>query len=523
MAEGSMGYTIFLLKKDQRKAFEKDFPPTAATALKLSDTLVGRFHPLPATALPVKWLDAVRPLLKDPTALDLRSQSPAGVLVIERKDRTFLMTFGHAWLKLEDKWLESDFGRRVALNTIKQDGLLEIRAEQVFAKWHVSSDRSPRASKVDEFGVEFDRDLVAVVEGESSVKTLGKTVRGGTSLRLNIPVAQLVGVLDEAEKHFLSDRYKKFWPDIDNLNPVKDPALIAAIEKQMDDEFASGAAQKRLVLFTPTYRRDEPFKAESYVYGRMSKTPATAPYLTVVGWLNHLDKIGASPSIGAARQTAIHMLDDVGAEPKRGTAFDCFGYELALGSRQFILSSGIWYEAEPKFLERVNRSIRNIEDGDLDLPKWDQIESEAEYNRRCATRESGLLFFDAKNIHYGGGQSQFEFCDLLHPKSKTMVFAKIPSKSSGMSHLVEQVRRTSELVFSPDPGFRREVKKLFQRLHKDASRDWLDSRPVPLEWHMCLVSLGRKKSELPLFAKCSLMQLHKDMEAKGHRMSFINV
>ena len=53
MAEGSMGYTIFLLKKDQLQAFEKKFPPAAASALKLADGSSGRFHPLPATALPV--------------------------------------------------------------------------------------------------------------------------------------------------------------------------------------------------------------------------------------------------------------------------------------------------------------------------------------------------------------------------------------------------------------------------------------------------------------------------------------
>jgi hypothetical protein len=30
----------------------------------------------------------------------------------------------------------------------------------VFAKWHLASERAPRASSVDEFGVEFDRDLI---------------------------------------------------------------------------------------------------------------------------------------------------------------------------------------------------------------------------------------------------------------------------------------------------------------------------------------------------------------------------
>lgn len=47
--------------------------------------------------------------------------------------------------------LERDFGRRVALNSIAKNGLVEIRAEQVFARWHLASDRAPRASAVEEF------------------------------------------------------------------------------------------------------------------------------------------------------------------------------------------------------------------------------------------------------------------------------------------------------------------------------------------------------------------------------------
>ena len=49
---------------------------------------------------------------------------------------------------------------------------------------------APRASSVQEFGVQFDRDLVASVEGgvpsNSSVRW-GRKIRGATSLRVEIP------------------------------------------------------------------------------------------------------------------------------------------------------------------------------------------------------------------------------------------------------------------------------------------------------------------------------------------------
>lgn len=522
MAEGVVGFTIFLLKQDQVKEFEKAYQPKSASAMELVDGLEGRFHPLPSRPSTPRWVDAIRPLLKQPDDLALTSQSPAGLLVITRKARTYVITFGYAWLKLDDKWIERDFGRRVALNLIKADGLIEIRSEQVFAKWHVASDRAPRAAKVDEFGVEFDRDLVAVVEGEPATAALGRTVRGGTSLRLNVAIKDLPALLDTAEAQFQSDAYKKHWPDIDNLTPVKDSAMISRLEAQVDSEFKAGTAQKRLILFTPIYRRDDPLTVDSYVFGRMSKTPASTPYLTAEHWLSYLAAKGIEPSIAAAMQTPIHMFSEDENEGKTCTAFECFGYEVGLDSQQFILSSGAWYEVVPQFLNRINRAIADIDDGELKLDPWNQTDREGVYNKKCA-KDPSLLFFDAKNIMFGGGQSKFEFCDLMQPNSKTMIFAKIASRSSGMSHLVEQVRRTSELVFAADGSFRKKLKKAFEEHHPSADRLWLDSRPVPWEWHMCLVSLGRKKTKLPFFAKCSLMQLHKDMTTRGHRVSFVDV
>ena len=164
----------------------------------------------------------------------------------------------------------------MALNSIPRDQILEIRAEQVFAKWHIADERAPRASSVDEFGVEFDRDLVAVVEGvpaEPLVGILGKTVRGGTSLRVKIPFNTLPDVLDKAGTLFDSNAYKTVWPEIDNVAPVKEQSLIDKLENQLDVEFGSGQAQERLVIFIPTRRDEGASSMESYVFGRCRNYP----------------------------------------------------------------------------------------------------------------------------------------------------------------------------------------------------------------------------------------------------------
>src|SRR5664279_3194330 len=64
------------------------------------------------------WAPLIQSVLQDPTGFSLIGQSPAAMVVVRQDSKTFVLTFGHAWAKLDDDWLGPDFGRRVALNLI---------------------------------------------------------------------------------------------------------------------------------------------------------------------------------------------------------------------------------------------------------------------------------------------------------------------------------------------------------------------------------------------------------------------
>lgn len=522
MIDQKIGLTIFLIKPSHATAFEKALIGPGTGVIPLADPLDGVFVPIAPIGTEPKWVDAVQSIIQTPIQGNMQGQSPAGLLVIKRPGGTFVVTFGHAWLKLEESWLERDFGRRVALNAIPKDQVVEIKAEQVFAKWHLASERAPRATSVRDFGVEFDRDLVSVVEGVPQHKpSLGKLVRGGTSLRLHLPISDLPAVLDDSSTLFASDAYKKDWPDIDNINPLRDPLLIANLEQALDADLASGKAKNRIVMFTPSQRKDETILAESYVYGRLAASAPTSPYLIFDSWLAYLAKKNLQPSTATARSSPLHILDQDG-NAKTSSVFDCFGYEIAVGGSTFILSSGVWYEVVDDFVKRINGAIKAVTQTNTVLPAWNGTDDEGAYNKACGKLGS-LLNCDAKNIFYGGGLSQFEFCDLVDPHGKTLFFAKIVSKSSGMSHLIEQVRRTAQLLFSVDQSYRNKVIALFKKHHPGADTQWLKSRPRQGDWKLCMVSLGKTASKLPFFAKCGLAKLQKDLLEQGHAVSFIQV
>ena len=133
--------------------FEKQLAGAVQDRLPLVAPLDGYVLSFPPTAGEPKWVSVLQSAMQNPATLAAMGMSPAALALIRRNGNTFVLTFGHAWQKLEDDWLEPEFGRRVALNAIPPDNLVEIHVEQVFAKWHVARERAPRASSVEEFGV----------------------------------------------------------------------------------------------------------------------------------------------------------------------------------------------------------------------------------------------------------------------------------------------------------------------------------------------------------------------------------
>jgi uncharacterized protein (TIGR04141 family) len=492
-----------------------------ADSISLTGELEGQFVVIYGRPRPPAWFEEISSYLQNAPAQPVLSQSSAGLMLISRAAKDFVVCFGHAWQRLEYAWLEADFGRRVALNAIPPKKILELSSEQVFAKWHLARERSPRATEFKEFGVEFDRDLVYAIEGVPKEELLGSVMRGGPSLRMSIPLTSLGRALDRCAALYASSSYRKHWPEIDNLRLIKDHSRVVQLDALLNADLIAGNGNTRVALFSPSLRHGDGAPPESYVFGRHVDSAPQAPLLLFGSFEAQLARRGKSLSLENAKSTPVHMLDEDDQPIETKSVYDCMCYETTSGGRQYILSSGKWYEAAAIFLKSIDAQIRGIKRPSVSLPKWNGSDDEDVYNEGCCVKGSGLHNFDKKLVWFGGSQSKFEFCDLMHPGKRILFFAKIATRSSDMSHLVEQVRRTVELTFGPDGSFRSHLKKKMEQHFPGLPRTWLDQRPNPTEWELCLVSLGRAANDLPLFAKCGVARLVRSLNA--YKISFLDV
>jgi uncharacterized protein (TIGR04141 family) len=525
-SEKKIPLTIYLLMAAEVEAFEEALLSEDQNLLLLNGPLQGLFAPLESPSIRPPWVSVVNSLLEIPIPGDLESRSLAGLLVIWRPPRTFVLPFGQgAWQKLKPQWLERDFGRRVALNAIPRDSVVWLKSEQFLAKWHLASEKAPRASSIDEFGVDFERDLVNAVGGAPTLEPiLGDRITGGTSLRVNLPIYSLADTLDECSALFESDSYKDNWPDIDNVRRIDDETSIGQLEEKLDQVIANGQAKEQISMFTPFQRRGESLTAESYVFGANYPTAGRTPYLTFESWANFLTRKQLKPSVAQAKQSSVHILDNFESDQQEFKVFGCFGYESDLNGRVCILSSGQWYEVLADFVARINRVVAAIPRVAAELPAWNQVDNEDAYNLLCA-RDPAFLLCDRKLFRFGGNDSkhQFEFCDLINLQRKMLFFVKKGSKSSGMSHLFEQLRRTVEPLFGSDQAYRDKIIELFGRHYPVADVGWLAARPKQGDWNICLVSLGEPARTLPFFARCGLVKLFEELDHQRHVVSFMDV
>jgi uncharacterized protein (TIGR04141 family) len=104
MAPIKISLSIYLLKTTALGEVQNLFAGRNAT--QLTNGLDGQFIDFPSPSNPPNWFRAVSGHLAKPSAFNIRGQSTAGMILIPRKKRHFVISFGHAWQYLKPSWLE---------------------------------------------------------------------------------------------------------------------------------------------------------------------------------------------------------------------------------------------------------------------------------------------------------------------------------------------------------------------------------------------------------------------------------
>ncbi|QNO15236.1 TIGR04141 family sporadically distributed protein [Alkalicella caledoniensis] len=97
------------------------------------------------------------------------------------KSRIFAIVMGYGKNMLNDDVIEERFGLKVSLNSIKHDSLRRINKTNIGGNQKLSYEQLPLKSKINDFGLDINRDLVSHITGESDTFVKG-TISGSDAL-----------------------------------------------------------------------------------------------------------------------------------------------------------------------------------------------------------------------------------------------------------------------------------------------------------------------------------------------------
>lgn len=452
-------------------------------------------------------------------AQDLRQSLAAALVFIPAGGRVFAVTFGHVQHNLKDTSYEYDFGIRVTLNSLDPE---KLKSTDILEPNGAKRQRTqmPVDSELKSFVIDHDATIVKSLTGKTraDVKDYFKHATGASNIR----------VTSEVEPHGLPDlcakllelyndtTYKTNFPDVQNISPVRDPAIKAALDGKLVEAFR--AKSDNLALAVPDF-----IDYEDGLWARFAGAGAGDVYDDVYLELyyEYLAKRGRDINdidLEALKSHDVVLTDEAGtARGERHSVYKSLVFDTPLDrtGETFHLCEGHWYLVDDSFVARLAAFLDPYH-GTTTLPSFTHSD-EGSFNQACADADSAKVCLDKTSIA-PKGQTALEPCDLYELKDGQAVLhhIKISTMSSQLSHLFNQGTNAIHLLRDEDAS--RDRLKALVKGKAPATR--MDEFLKPIEDDNFKVvfdiithkDADKKSSNLPLFSRISLMRAMRDLK-----------
>jgi uncharacterized protein (TIGR04141 family) len=446
---------------------------------------------------------------------ELKNSGTLAALLLTCSKRIFALTFGYGRSLLKPDCYEENFGLKVVLNTVDPDKLRSVDAHTLDAVPVHQRSQASVETNLDNFGFNTEQDMIYGATGKSQNAFFGKNITGKDALTLSVPIelSDLPSLLAKLLEQFESNRYKEYFGWLDNLSEVRDREKLQKLDKALGEKIAQSDFN-RTWLAVPDVLDWSDFRGFRYPGRRKDEL------IDDISWASYMDSLPGSDPITAEtfRKHSVCCISESSEQvTHEWPLYRCIYCELELNKHCYALSNGKWYRVDADYLKQLESDCSLIPLSDLALPDYYEDASEGDYNERVYKREPDkFALMDKKNIHFGGGKSQIEFCDLYTAK-KQLIHVKRYGGSSVLSHLFAQGIVSAELLLSDD-NFRSKVN---EKLPKSFQ---INNPPEASDFEVvyAIASRTTARSEMPaipLFSKINLRNCYKRLRLMKVRAS----
>jgi uncharacterized protein (TIGR04141 family) len=451
------------------------------------------------------------------------AESPPGV------QRVVAFVFGVSGQHfLKRSRVEHGFGLRCALNACfprmaRVSALTALRSIDSKAFGEVALDTRQLASSqvgFEVFGMNIQTDLLRAIVGRpANENAWGLSVSGKDSFGFSVPAGKsLHRVARDLLRLWQGKDYRKLFPWVDNIQPVRDDRLIDELEE------ATVEAVRRLEL---DVLGPEELDLPRVSYYRI-KGDSRVNQRQFLDLEHYVNRVGRDEiALDHLKQDWIASYDDDGRQIERKSVFECLAGDLSHAGNSYVIADGEFYAVDRDFIRTLDRFIDEIPvySG---LPAAQLGEDEDAYNRRAA-QDPGLVLLDTRTIALNGRTTPVEPCDLF-ARTGTFIHVKRHVRSSTLSHLFSQGAVAAELVATND-DFRNALRDLIRTVESErkvadpayqvgAYSVLADDRPPSFSRKVVFAIIARwdgrpAANVLPFFSKVNLRQRAIELERLG--------
>jgi len=450
--------------------------------------------------------------------IDLRTAAAAAVLVIQRPSgEVFAITFGYGRWFIRDDAVESRFGLRVTLNAIDPESIRSIDHKRLEAISRQTREQLSRASRLEHFGVDVERDLLRAVTGTPKDETLGRRLAGADQLVVvgDHALQTLGAQLDKYSALAKETTYRRDFGFVDFIAEITDPTLRA----QLDDILVRRLRRRipESVWLAPPDIVDWD-DVEGFKYG----SRRDASVYEELELTEYFDETGARSQLTVKRlkdDRVICASASTGGERQQWSTYRCLVAEVTLSNDTFVLNEGKWYNVQRDFLQGIDEAIKQLEPTTARLPPCRQ-RSEKAYNQYASRlAQSPFALLDRKLVG-SVSRGRIEVCD-LYSHDRQWVHVKRYTGSGVLSHLFNQGVVSAD-VFQADRTFRQEFNDLLPPTHRVANPA---ATIVAAEYEVAfaIITPRNKDLRLPFFSKVTLRNAARLLQRLGYRVTLTQI
>jgi len=478
--------------------------------------VTGRLFVKPSKVVPPAWASFFAGAV-DLSSASLKSASTSALLVVRVSGRFFAVTFGYGRHLLRPGAWDASFGLRTTLNAIDPNSIRSINRKSFDAISRHTREEASRAGSIDQFGLNVDQDLLRAVVGKPNEEGLGRLLAGMDALTatVGIELRDLPTQIERYVRQWRKTGYRRRYPWVNQIAEIRDGRQRRELDEALVAQIADGDLDRTwLAVPDPIdWSRVGGFR---YSMAERAETHDDVHLQTFLETLRNPEQLAPE----TLRRRSVFCLDPDGEHAtEKWTVYHCLYAELRYQGDVALLTGGRWYRVAPGFVTRVDRDVRGIGETAFEFPRYEHA-SETAYNRSVARGDDKLALMDAKNIRYGGGASQIEFCD-LYTNKKQMLHVKRYGGSGVISHLFAQ-GVVSATLYLQDAEFRRRVNSKLPPSHRlaDPTR-----RPNSQSYEVgfAIISRSERELELPFFSKVNLRNAVQTLGGLGYRVTLTKI